>query len=67
MPEVTRTINLYGTNFIERQRSSGYRSTIHSLAEIVDNSVDANSTKIDIIVKSTEQFSGIKKSLSISE
>lgn len=59
--------NLYGPKFIEKQRSSGYKSTIHAMAEIVDNSVDANATKIDIIFKLKEQFAGTRKSLSISE
>ena len=59
--------NLYGPKFIEKQRSSGYKSTIHAMAEIVDNSVDAKATKVDIIVKLKEQFAGTRKSLSISE
>ena len=40
---------LYGSNYITSQRSSGYKSTIYSMAEIVDNSVDAGATKVDIL------------------
>jgi len=59
--------NLYGPKFIEKQRSSGYRSTIHAMAEIVDNSVDAAATKIDIVIKQKEKTTGTRKSLSIDE
>ena len=40
---------LYSSNYIVNQRSSGYKSTVYAMAEIVDNSVDAESTKIDIV------------------
>ena len=59
--------NLYGPKFIEKQRSSGYRSTIHAMAEIVDNSVDAAATKIDIVVKQKEKNTGTKPSLYVDE
>ena len=39
---------LYGPKHIEKQRSSGYKSTVYALAEIVDNSIDAKAKKIDV-------------------
>ena len=37
---------LYGSGFVGSLRSSGYKSTIYSMAEIVDNSVDAKASKL---------------------
>lgn len=59
--------NLYGPKFIEKQRSSGYKSTIHAIAEIVDNSFDAKATKIEIIIKQKGVNTGTKSSLSTNE
>jgi len=59
--------NLYGNNFVQKQRASGFKSTIYAMAEIVDNSVDAGATNIDIIIKTKETFAGLKSVLSISE
>lgn len=39
---------LYGPKHIEKQRSSGYKSTVYALAEIVDNSIDAGASKVEI-------------------
>lgn len=39
---------LYGPEFILKERSSGYRSSSYALAEIIDNSVDAQAKNIDI-------------------
>lgn len=39
---------LYGPKHIEKQRSSGYKSTVYALAEIVDNSIDAGASKVDV-------------------
>ena len=39
---------LYGPKHIEKQRSSGYKSTVYAIAEIVDNSIDAKADEIDI-------------------
>ena len=39
---------LYGKEFILRERSSGYRSTSYAIAELVDNSVDAEAKNVDI-------------------
>ena len=47
---------LYSSKFIENQRSSGYKSTVYAMAEIVDNSVDAEAKKIDIVFS---EFDGI--------
>ena len=33
---------------IEKQRSSGYKSTVYALAEIVDNSIDAGASKVEV-------------------
>lgn len=49
---------LYGSHYIERQRSSGYRSTTYAMAEIVDNSVDAGATKIKIVLSEKEIYNG---------
>ena len=40
--------NLYGNGFIEKLVNSGYKSPIHAMAEIIDNSVDAEAKNIDI-------------------
>jgi hypothetical protein len=58
--------NLYGTEFIERQRSSGYKSTIYAIAELVDNSVDAGANNIDIVIVEKEKAHGQGKTLSVS-
>ena len=59
--------NLYGNKFIEKQRKSGYKSTIYAMAEIIDNSVDAGASEISIVIKTKESFSGTRKSIAISE
>jgi hypothetical protein len=53
--------NLYGAKYIENQRSSGYKSTVYAMAEIVDNSVDANATKVDIFFSEKESYTGQRK------
>jgi hypothetical protein len=40
--------NLYGNGFVEKLVNSGYKSPIHAMAEIIDNSVDAEAKNIDI-------------------
>ena len=40
--------NLYGNAFIEKLVNSGYKSPIYAMAEIIDNSVDAEAKNIDI-------------------
>jgi DNA topoisomerase VI subunit B len=54
------TNNLYGKNFIKMLKSSGYKSSIYAMAEIVDNSVDAGATNIDIIFIQNEVIHGQK-------
>lgn len=41
---------LFAANSIEQQRHSGYRSTVHAIAELVDNSIDANAKNITILL-----------------
>ena len=53
--------NLYGNKYLEKQRSTGYKSTVYAMAEIVDNSVDANSTKIDIYFSEKETYVGQRR------
>ena len=59
--------DLYGIKFIEKQRSSGYKSTIYAMAEIVDNAVDAKATEINIAFVEDEFFTGARKHNRISE
>lgn len=40
--------NLYGNGFIEKLVNSGYKSPIYAMAEIIDNSVDAEAKNINI-------------------
>ena len=42
--------SLYGKGFVEKLQSSGYKSPTYAMAEIIDNSVDAKSKNIDIII-----------------
>jgi hypothetical protein len=58
---------LYGSGFVGSLRSSGYKSTIYSMAEIVDNSVDAKASKIDIIFIEDEKNIGQKSSIYIDK
>ena len=50
--------NLYGTGFIEKQRKQGYKSTVYAMAEIVDNSIDADAKNIDIVLIEENQTRG---------
>jgi hypothetical protein len=49
---------LYGVKFLENQRSSGYKSTVYAMAEIVDNSVDAKANDIQIVFSEIDDNSG---------
>ena len=49
---------LYGKKYILRQRSSGYKSTIYAMAEIVDNAVDAKAKNIKIQIIEKEKSHG---------
>lgn len=40
-------------HFIQATRDAGYKSTASALAELIDNSIEANATKIDIILNDT--------------
>ena len=41
--------SIIGANFLEKFRSSDYKSSVYAMAEIIDNSVDASATEIEII------------------
>ncbi|MBR51412.1 MAG: hypothetical protein CMD58_02735 [Gammaproteobacteria bacterium] len=41
--------SIIGANFLEKFRSSDYKSSVYAMAEIIDNSVDAKATEIEII------------------
>jgi hypothetical protein len=56
---------LYGVKYLENQRSSAYKSTVYAMAEIVDNSVDAKASKIQIIFSENEDYSGQRKRYSL--
>lgn len=41
--------SIIGTNFLERFRSSDYKNSVYAIAEILDNSVDAEAKNIELI------------------
>jgi hypothetical protein len=41
--------SIIGPKILEKLRSSDYKNTVYALAEIIDNSIDANAKNIDII------------------
>ena len=49
---------LYGAKNILKQRHSGFKSTIHALAEVVDNSIDAGAKNIKVILSEESVRSG---------
>ncbi|NJW54162.1 ATP-binding protein [Salinimicrobium oceani] len=57
---------LYGSHYIERQRSSGYKSSTYAMAEIVDNSVDADASNVKIILSEKETFVGNRSRTSLN-
>jgi len=58
---------LYGPEYIEQQRSAGYKSTVYAMAEIIDNSVDAQANIIDLIFVEKETKLGKKSSIGLDE
>ncbi len=56
---------LYGVKYLENQRSSAYKSTVYAMAEIVDNSVDAKASELNIVFSEKEDFSGQRKRYSL--
>jgi len=48
----TSSKTIIGPRFLERLRESDYKNSVYAIAEIVDNSVDADATKIEIIIVS---------------
>lgn len=59
--------NLYGTAYVEKQRSAGYKSTIYALAELVDNSVDAGASLIEILLFEKSVMLGQRRSQTIDK
>lgn len=59
--------NLYGNQFIEKLVSSGYKSPIYAMAEIIDNSVDAESKNINITFVEEQRQEGGRNSRFISD
>jgi hypothetical protein len=59
--------NLYGNRFIEKLVSSGYKNPTYAIAEIIDNSVDANSKNIQIILVEELTSNGSKQTRFISD
>ncbi len=59
--------NLYGTAYVEKQRSAGYKSTIYALAELVDNSVDAEASLIEILLFEKSMMLGQRRSQTIEK
>lgn len=59
--------NLFGNQFIEKLVNSGYKSSIYAMAEIIDNSVDANAKNIDITFVEEQRAEGGRGSKFISD
>lgn len=59
--------NLYGNAFIEKLVNSGYKSPIYAMAEIIDNSVDAEAKNIDITFVEHDNRKGGRGSKIISD
>lgn len=59
--------SLYGNRFIEKLVSSGYKNPTYAMAEIIDNSVDAQSKRIDIVLVEEIAKEGGKNSRFISD
>ena len=49
---------LYGAKNILKQRHSGFKSTIHALAEVVDNSIDAGAKNIKVVLSEEKLKTG---------
>ena len=59
--------SLFGPKFIEQLRSSGYKNPIYAMAEIIDNSVDAKATEIDITIVEQNINNGVKRTRKIKD
>lgn len=58
---------IYSAGYIETHRSSGYRSSIYAMAELIDNSIDAGADKIEILLNEKEFASGQAKRKRLSD
>lgn len=59
--------SLYGNRFIEKLVSSGYKNPTYAMAEIIDNSVDAKSKNIKIVLVEEITKEGGRSSRFISD
>ncbi len=57
MEEESRPV-FQGTLLAESARHSGYRNTAMALAEIIDNSVEANATHIEVLCSEEQNYGG---------
>lgn len=67
MPEVQLQNTLFGSQFIEQLRSSGYKNPIYAMSEIIDNSVDAKATEIDITIVEQNINNGVQNTRKIKD
>lgn len=63
----TQQNSLFGPKFIEQLRSSGYKNPIYAMAEIIDNSVDAKASEIDITIVEQNYNNGVKRTKKIKD
>ena len=58
---------IYSPNFILTQRSSGYKSSIYAIAELLDNSIDAEASEIEFLLNETSMIKGPRVSNVLSD
>jgi hypothetical protein len=64
---MSKNNSLFGPQFIQQLRSSGYKNPIYAMAEIIDNSVDAKATEIDITIVEQNYDTGVRKTRKIKD
>lgn len=52
---------------VKALRDSGYKSTAYAIAELIDNSIDADATNVDVIVVETPTSAGVQIRNRVSE
>lgn len=67
MPELQQQNTLFGPQFIQQLRSSGYKNPIYAMSEIIDNSVDAKSTEIEISIVEQNVNNGVQNTRKIKD